>query len=142
MMNPYEALLSAGPAVSPSSAPPEKLDPQPDDTTLVTRSRPAAESLAKAAQTFTPGITAAEMTENLRAAYVYDSKGDGMMFEQAQVLDQLFHRLVVHSLGGKSLNGTELPEHVNEQRLALALRTQKLCRAALSLRSDLGNSKK
>ena len=91
---------------------------------------PAA-ALAKIGEIFARDLTAADMAEALRAALELDADGESLLFTQSQVLDGLFHRLVNQALGSKNFRNEEFPEHLNLDRLALALRTQKQCRAAL-----------
>ncbi len=99
----------------------------PDDAPVL---RPSTQSLARIAEYFAPGhaITAADMVEVLNTDQIYDGNNETALFEQTRVLDALFHRLVAQSCGGKSLRGEPLPNELNEERLRIALMTQKLFR--------------
>ncbi len=97
----------------------------------------AAEGMEAIAKHFSRSLTATDMLDVLQSAMRRDSNGHGMMFTQMQVLDSLFHRLILNSMSGIDEDGEPIKNYVSEMNLNLALRTQKQCRTTLEALNTL-----
>ncbi len=85
-------------------------------------------------------LTAKDMVEVLHRAFDQDPEGEAMLLTQAQILDQLFHRLTINAMTAAENDETPVKHYVHDKRVHLLLRLQKQCRATLdSLRQIRDN---
>jgi hypothetical protein len=101
----------------------------------------AAHGMAAIGQMFARDLTAQDMLDSLRVALSQDGDGEAMLFNQAQVLDTLFHRLTVNALSGVDDDGQPVPDYVDIERVNLLLRAQKQCRTTIEVRNALRRKK-
>ena len=78
-------------------------------------------------------ITAADVAEILDTAKLMDGDGESVLFYQSQLLDSLFHRLGYEACTEKRT--------LDAEKLHLALRMQKQCRATLESMAFLKHMK-
>jgi len=100
--------------------------------TATTRSDLTAESLTRLtlpiAMRAGKEVTISDMNTMLETALHEDEDGNMLLFEQAQTLNAMFHRLLETSVGGTGCTtGKPLPFHLSEHYLILALKAQKQC---------------
>ncbi|MBL4589524.1 MAG: hypothetical protein JKY11_05535 [Alphaproteobacteria bacterium] len=82
-------------------------------------------------------VTIADMCTMLETALHDDAEGKQLLFDQAQTLNAIFHRLLEKGIGGKSLEGTPMPEYVTDGYILLALKAQRQCAMTIDALSKI-----
>src|SRR5262249_50707114 len=91
----------------------------------------AAQSLKSIGETMLPELKLVDMIEILRTPTQNDAAGESLMFNQAQVLDSLFHRMTITAMQGHDEQNALVRDYVTNKRLDIVLRAQKQCRSTL-----------
>ncbi len=91
----------------------------------------ATECLTRCALPFDGGLTAADMKAALEDSLVPDADQSAMLARQAQLLDALFYRLLVKGLTSPRWSMGDGTDYVDDDRVNLALRSQKQCRSTV-----------
>ena len=92
----------------------------------------AAASMQAVSQGFHEDITAHDALEILRTALRTDREGEGVLFTQVQLLDGLFHRVMINALTAIDHEDKAKSDLANDRRLTMALRAQNQCRNTLN----------
>lgn len=109
-----------------SGPPPPKNPPTTPDLPVPVHL--SAESLTRCALFTDATITPRTMRQMMESAQADDQFHEETLARQAQVLDALFHRLVVKALTSPYKGRADDPAYVDNDRLDLALRAQRQCR--------------